>query len=990
MLRLNRAAALVAAMALPCAIAMPAGALQAKPAPAKSFERDDPAFADLLALEDAANEVQKQGGDTPESAPATIAAWDAVRKAADARILANGKGHPLGGLARVKIAVTKSSIGQIAEALTMVREGKDMLRPYRAAYPIPFAEATALEGYMLTQQGKAEEAIAALESGLADYNQWYDALPADERFRSTVILKSNLEFSLSQTLSRVGRNQEALTLQESSLATRRSGLGPNDPDTIASIYNLAQLLLKVGRGDDAEREARLAVELAQLHVPQKHPSYARALEMLGIVLSRTGRAIEATDYLVRSVEVKRATFGADNLFFGYALHNLGGILHNRGAFAEAEPLFVEADTLFRKYQGENSPFAAGSVAYAGQISFAEGRFGEAVTRLRQAEIQLGANKRDDQIMLRMLPDLIRALRLTGDAAGASAAASAYRSGLQSADGQAAVPLLLGEILGDAERANAASLARQLVDAVRSELLLSSDGSMAQDRRAALEVAMDVAVARGDAALMLAAMSTASQSKLTQATRLRAARLTAENPELAAAVRAAQDAARDLAARDRDYIRAFAGDAGAVAPLRAARDAAAATLDQRRAAVTAIDPGWSMANTAMPDVAAVRAALGPGELFVALVPAYAHIYALAIDGGDARLVRLERPRAEVLAAATALRAGIEATRLDPASAHALYAELFPGAIGTMLARADHVRVFAGGELAALPLAALVTRPPGGSDSARARWLIEDHALTMVSDLSALVAAAPRATADRPLRDQRLLAIADPSGFAVTATATAPVMRGDTGIARYFGSAGINRDELARLPALPSSRAEATTMAALFGPARSTLLLGDAATEAQLRTAAREDYGVILFATHGLVAGELESLAEPALVLSPTPDAADRSADGLLTLSEIGELKLAADWVILSACNSAAGGGRGLPAYTGLAEAFRYAGADKLLVSHWPVRDDSAAALTTTMLREYQRGKSPPQALRAAMRQMIAAHRKQGRTDPYLWAPFVLLQ
>ena len=110
-----------------------------------------------------------------------------------------------------------------------------------------------------------------------------------------------------------------------------------------------------------------------------------------------------------------------------------------------------------------------------------------------------------------------------------------------------------------------------------------------------------------------------------------------------------------------------------------------------------------------------------------------------------------------------------------------------------------------------------------------------------------------------------------------------------------------------------------------------------------------YRIIHFATHGLLAGETEdvaqSLAEPALLLTP-PDVATERDDGLLTASEVARLKLDADWVVLSACNTAGGGEKGdAEALSGLARAFFYAGARALLVSHWYVDSHAAVILTT---------------------------------------------
>ena len=84
----------------------------------------------------------------------------------------------------------------------------------------------------------------------------------------------------------------------------------------------------------------------------------------------------------------------------------------------------------------------------------------------------------------------------------------------------------------------------------------------------------------------------------------------------------------------------------------------------------------------------------------------------------------------------------------------------------------------------------------------------------------------------------------------------------------------------------------------------------------------------------MAGDIKGLGEPALALT-LPEKPNTSDDGLLTASEVAELKLNADWVVLSACNTAAGDKPGAEALSGLARSFFYAGAHALLVSHWDV-------------------------------------------------------
>ena len=165
-----------------------------------------------------------------------------------------------------------------------------------------------------------------------------------------------------------------------------------------------------------------------------------------------------------------------------------------------------------------------------------------------------------------------------------------------------------------------------------------------------------------------------------------------------------------------------------------------------------------------------------------------------------------------------------------------------------------------------------------------------------------------------------------------------------MANLFTTSGLAKVSAVRssLPSLPETADELRTMAGILGGDNSDLFLRERATERHIKSAALDKYRVLAFATHGLVAGELKGLAEPALVLTP-PRVASAEDDGLLTASEVATLKLNADLVILSACNTAAADGTpGADALSGLTKAFFYAGARTLLVSHWPVA--SGAAVT----------------------------------------------
>ena len=176
-------------------------------------------------------------------------------------------------------------------------------------------------------------------------------------------------------------------------------------------------------------------------------------------------------------------------------------------------------------------------------------------------------------------------------------------------------------------------------------------------------------------------------------------------------------------------------------------------------------------------------------------------------------------------------------------------------------------------------------------------------------------------------------------------------------------------------------------------------GARASEKAVKTARLSEYRVIAFATHGLVPGELDGLTQPALALS-APTAADQDDDGLLTMEEILALRLDADWVVLSACNTASGQGAGSEAISGLGRAFFYAGARALLVSNWPVETTSAKLLTTDLFRRQTADArlSRARALQQTMATLIdEAVYRQPRTGevafsyahPLFWAPFTLI-
>jgi len=211
------------------------------------------------------------------------------------------------------------------------------------------------------------------------------------------------------------------------------------------------------------------------------------------------------------------------------------------------------------------------------------------------------------------------------------------------------------------------------------------------------------------------------------------------------------------------------------------------------------------------------------------------------------------------------------------------------------------------------------------------------------------------------------------------------------ADFWKGAGVDREKIAlALPRLPDTADELKAVARTLGVPDSDIHLGVDASEPVVKKAKLDDYRIVYFATHGLVAGDIKGLAEPSLALTiPKQPTADD--DGLLTASEIAQLKLNADWVVLSACNTIAGDKPGAEALSGLARAFFYAGARALLVSHWAVDSAAATRLTTTT---FDKIKSDPklgrsEALRQAMLDFMNDTSDPRNAHPAYWAPFVVV-
>jgi CHAT domain-containing protein len=384
---------------------------------------------------------------------------------------------------------------------------------------------------------------------------------------------------------------------------------------------------------------------------------------------------------------------------------------------------------------------------------------------------------------------------------------------------------------------------------------------------------------------------------------------------------------------------------------------------------------------------VRALLRPDEALVAMLPASQTTFVLVVRPGGISYHRARIGRGGLDAEVKALRASLDLSgggdrEFDVARARQLYATLF-GPVDGMLAGVRHLLTVPAGPLLALPLGVLVTNAaPAGTEAERVAFLANSVAISVLPSVAALREL--RAVAARSPAPQPFIGFADPA-FAGGRNARRTVA--DVANLCRQGEA-LDPALLRALPRLPESADEVRRIAAALGAGSDGVVLGVAATERRVRDTDLSRYRVVAFATHGLLPGELRCQAEPALALTP-PSAPTEGEDGLLDASEVAGLRLDADWVVLSACNTAGPDGTlGGESLSGLTRAFFYAGARALLVSHWAVASGPTVDLTTAMFAAF--AADPHIGKGEALRRAQTVLRTRPETaHPFFWAPFVLV-
>jgi CHAT domain-containing protein/tetratricopeptide (TPR) repeat protein len=328
-----------------------------------------------------------------------------------------------------------------------------------------------------------------------------------------------------------------------------------------------------------------------------------------------------------------------------------------------------------------------------------------------------------------------------------------------------------------------------------------------------------------------------------------------------------------------------------------------------------------------------------------------------------------------------------------AANRLYEALF-GEVSAEMADVDHLIMVPAGALSSLPPALLVSeapKPGEETDYTKVAFLPRRMATSLSPSVRAFLDL--RALRGRTAAPMPFLGFGDPTFEGASAG------QGD-GLAALNADcrvgAPLNPALLRSLAPLPETADEVRRIAQLMGGGSDSVILRDEVSDETIRQRNLSQYRVLYFATHGLLPGELKCQGEPGLALSPPrqkPETTDN--DGLLSTSKIARLRLNAELVVLSACNTGGSGGKfGGGALSGLAESFFYAGARSLLVSHWQVPSLSTVQLMTGMFerlggREREQpgiGKGSADALRQSQLVLMDV---ADTAHPYFWAAFTLV-
>ena len=808
----------------------------------------------------------------------------------------------------------------------------------------------------------------------------------------------------------IQRYDLAEQFHKKALALFEETLGPDDRAVAFTLNNLATVYQYQGRYEEAVTLQERAISIYRKTAQRADTRVGVFYDNLAGSYRHLGRTQEAADYYKKAMEALLLAYGPDHPEVALAMSNLAAVYGERKDYAEAERLLQKALAIDEKVYGPNHPQVGNLWRLLGENDFDRKDYGAAGQHLQKA---LGIFEKANG------PDHPK----TGLVALKLARLYLWQQKYPLALAHYRRAARIEELRQKREQAGTVRETDEGNRGIFSGLAITTwhiaaTPALLKQTGENRDKLMDEGLQGAQKALRTSAGAALAQMS---------ARFAAGSGRLAEKVRQRQDLTRRYGKLDKKLL-ALVGappgkrDSKAIARLRTRLKKTAEQLDSLDRQLAADFPEYaSLANPKPLTGKEIQKQLQADEALISFMMSNEAVYIWALTNEDFSWHRIPLKRKLLREKVALLRRGLDPqnvptrgfaqttpeqdknavqTSFDLAVSHALYKSLLQPLEGTVGSK-KHLLIVASDALTGLPFQVLVTAPPpetGDDESAlyrKAAWLIKRHALTTLPSISSLRAL--RQFAGKGKRAPKaLIAFGDP----VFSKAEKPrqLAANTAEFTSFYRGGQVNLAALSQLAQLPDTKDELIHVASTLNVPLDEVRLGRKATETAVKELDAKGelakYRIVYFATHGLISGDIKGLGEPALALS-LPAKATEIDDGLLTASEVTQLHLNADWVVLSACNTASGEKPGAEALSGLARAFFYSGAKSLLVSHWPVFSDAATLLTTKAFKIIEAGQTlarPVGRAEALRRAMLAVMNKPGdalAAHPSYWAPFVVV-
>lgn len=837
------------------------------------------------------------------------------------------------------------------------------------------------------------------------------------------------------------RDPDEATRQFELALKEAEGFGEGDPRLATSLAWTAELYRVQRRFEESERLIRRTIGLDEKFRGPDATDTAMSLESLALLFNTQNRQREMEPVLIRVVGIYEKALGPQHPRVASALNNLASLYRSVGRLNEAEPLVSRALAIREKALGTDHPDTVQSRNYLALLHRDLAR-GRVVTR-RPVEPQAApapAPAPTPAVVAAPVPAQPiaqpRAVEVVPPPAQvplpaepvAAKPAPVVPQAVARAPAQAPAPAPAPAPLRQAAPAPIAAPAPTPAPApapkpaaVQPQAALAPAPAPAPVPAPA-PTAPPRAMYRSALAMQLSALGAAAARnsptavpqafEIVQAARNRSdsgaiaritARLGRSDDSLARVASVREDLLDRWHSLDKTIVdaasRPGSRSTGEEARLREDLAGLDRQIAQQDQAITQRAPGYR--EYLSPDplaLASAQSLLAGDEALLSYLVDENATYLIVVRRDRYSLVSLDIGRSELVSVIKRLReqldyptgddAGRTVFRAFPvAQANQLYRRILLAA-EPMLQGASHLIVVPDDALNGLPFAALVTEPFAGAirepeEHAKVAWLGRRYALTMLPAEGMLRTF--RQVTRRPAASRPFAGFGDP----LLGGEERGVRGGGGGARTYTRDSLANVNQVWSFAPLPETRYALYAMADILNAEQADIHLQSEASEASVKRYDLSDYRVIAFATHGFMADDFKGLPESALVFSP-PQRASETDDGLLTASEVAQLKLNADLVILSATSTAASDGTpDAEGVSTLARAFFYAGDRALLATHWAVPSDATLKLVTRTLRERARGAGNAEALRRAMLPLMNGEDRLSFAHPSYWAPFMVV-